>query len=93
MNTHGTKTFEDPVEYDGAAHPYQVVAKNFVGYGDANGVYNNVTVQSVSSTLIVGDPIAPTILSTTATPVNATLGKVTLTWGDVIGEIQYRVEW
>ena len=37
--------------------------------------------------------VAPTILSVTATPVSANLGNVTLTWGDVVGEIQYRVEW
>ena len=93
MNTHGVKSFEDPDVYDGAEHQYQVVAKNFVGYGGAGGVYMNTTVESVSETLLVGGPIAPTILSATVTPVSATLGNVTLTWADVIGEIQYRVEW
>ena len=90
MNTHGIKTFEDPMAYDGAAHQYQVVAKNTVGYG---GEYMSTTAQSVSSTLLVGDPIAPTILSATATAVSATIGNVTLTWSDVAGEIKYRVEW
>ena len=64
MNTHGIKTFEDPMAYDGAAHQYQVVAKNTVGYG---GEFMSTTAQSVSSTLLVGGNIAPNILSATPT--------------------------
>ena len=45
----------------------------------------NVT---ISTTLV-----APTISNVTATPVNSNVGNVTLTWSDVVGEIQYRVEW
>ena len=37
--------------------------------------------------------VAPIILSATTIPVSAKAGKVTLTWSDVVGEIQYRVEW
>ena len=67
-------------------------ADNVYGYGLVN-VANALAYLTSVAQCSDADTCAPTILSVTATPVSATLGNVTLTWGDVAGEIKYRVEW
>lgn len=74
-NIHESRTFTDPSANASTAYLYRVVAQNAVGYG---GGFPALTVQSVSTTVGVNAPAAPTSL--TATP--QTGPKVSLTWRD-----------
>jgi FtsP/CotA-like multicopper oxidase with cupredoxin domain len=74
-NIHGSRTFTDPTADPTAAYLYRVVALNAVGYG---GAFPGMTVQSMSATVAINPPAAPTTLAATiqAGP------KVSLTWRD-----------
>jgi len=74
-NTHGLRSFTDPTYIPGTAYLYRVVAMNTVGYG---AEFPSMTVQSVSASLGVNAPAAPTTLVATlqAGP------QTSLTWRD-----------
>jgi hypothetical protein len=74
-NIHGSRNFTDPTADPTAAYLYRVVALNTVGYG---GEFPGMTVQSISPTVAINPPAAPTTLAATiqAGP------KVSLTWRD-----------
>jgi len=76
-NTHGPRTFTVPGTYNPSIiYVYRIVAQNTVGYG---AEFPNMTVQSISDPLIVGNPpVAPIALTATlqAGP------QVSLTWTD-----------
>ena len=74
-------TFTTP-NIPGGAYQFRLLAKYPTGWG-VTGPFD-VTIPTF---------VGPTISPVTTTPVNATLGNATLIWVDVVGEIQYRVEW
>lgn len=74
-NTHGPRTFTDPTATATTPYLYRVVARNDVGYG---GAYPGMTVQSVSASVGINTPTAPTNLAATL----QTGPRVSLTWRD-----------
>jgi hypothetical protein len=74
-NLHGARTFTDPTADPNAGYLYRVVAMNTIGYG---GEFPGMSVQSLSATVAINLPAAPTSLAATvqAGP------KVSLTWRD-----------
>ena len=75
-NIHGARSYIDATYQRDGVYQYRVSAKNTVGYG---GAFPSLTVQSVSTPLVVGSPpVAPTNLVATlqAGP------QVLLTWLD-----------
>jgi len=73
-NIHGTRSSMSTVNIN-TAYLYRVVAQNTVGYG---AEFPTMTVQSVSDTLGVNPPAAPTTLTATLT----TGSQITLSWRD-----------
>jgi FtsP/CotA-like multicopper oxidase with cupredoxin domain len=85
-NTHGARSFTDPTAVSTSAYLYRVVAQNTVGYG---GDFPSVTAQSVSDTVGVNPPLAPTGLH--ATPLSPT--SVRLDWTDnAVSESSFIIE-
>jgi hypothetical protein len=74
-NVHGVRTFTDTTFNANLAYLYRVVAQNTVGYGQE---FPGLTVQSVSTTVGVNAPAAPSTL-TAALQANP---QVSLTWRD-----------
>jgi FtsP/CotA-like multicopper oxidase with cupredoxin domain len=74
-NTHGVRTFTDPTASTTTAYLYRVVARNVVGYG---GEYPSMTVQSISPSVGINRPAAPTGLTATL----QSGPKVSLAWTD-----------
>ncbi len=74
-NDHGSRTLADTTFNASTAYLYRVVARNTVGYGFG---FPTLTVQSVSATIGVNQPAAPTNLTATlqAGP------QISLTWRD-----------
>ena len=74
-NEHGSRTLADTTFNASTAYLYRVVAQNTVGYGFG---FPTLTVQSVSDTIGVNQPAAPTNLTATlqAGP------QISLTWRD-----------
>jgi hypothetical protein len=74
-NTHGTRSYTDTTYSTGQPYLYRVVARNTVGYG---AEFPSLTAQSVSASLGVNMPAAPTNLVGTL----QSGPKVSLTWKD-----------
>lgn len=74
-NVHGTRTYTDDASDGTTPYLYRVVALNTVGYG--NG-FPSLTAQSISDTLGVNAPAAPTTLTATV----AAGPQVNLSWRD-----------
>lgn len=74
-NVHQTRSFTDPSSSPTAAYQYRIVALNTVGYGSG---FPSLTAQSVSDTLGVNAPAAPTTLTATVT----SGPQVSLSWRD-----------
>jgi FtsP/CotA-like multicopper oxidase with cupredoxin domain len=75
VNGHGSRTFTDATFNANTAYLYRVVAKNTAGYG---GAYPAMTAQSLSATIGVNAPAAPTTLAATL----QTGPRVSLAWRD-----------